>query len=349
LKQAPRAWFLRFANFVKTIGFVPTRSDSSLFMYVRGADMAYLLLYVDDMVRTASSATLLQRVIARLMGEFAKKDLGALHFFLVIHVKRTSAGFFLSQQQYAEDVLERATMDNCRSAPTPVNTKAKLPAADGLRIADPSSYRSIAGALQYLTITRPELAYTVQQICLHMHDPHECHAGLIKRALRYVRGTVDMGLHIHASPQLDVRVYTDADWAGCPDTWRSTSGYCIYLGDALVSWSSKRQAIVSRSSAEAEYRGVANAVAESVWLWQLLGELRCPISKATLVYCDTISAVYMSVNPVHHPHTKHVELDIHFVRERVALGEFRVLHVPTRQQFSYVMTKGLPKDIFQEF
>jgi hypothetical protein len=240
LKQAPRAWFLRFANFVKTIGFVPTRSDSSLFMYVRGADMAYLLLYVDDMVRTASSATLLQRVIARLMGEFAKKDLGALHFFLVIHVKRTSAGFFLSQQQYAEDVLERATMDNCRSAPTPVNTKAKLPAADGLRIADPSSYRSIAGALQYLTITRPELAYTVQQICLHMHDPRECHAGLIKRALRYVRGTVDMGLHIHASPQLDVRVYTDADWAGCPDTRRSTSGYCIYLGDALVSWSSKR-------------------------------------------------------------------------------------------------------------
>ncbi|XP_051197276.1 uncharacterized mitochondrial protein AtMg00810-like [Lolium perenne] len=261
------------------------------------------------------------------------KDLGALHFFLGIRVTRTAAGFFLSQQQYAEDVLERAAMDNCRSAPTPVDTKAKLPAADGPRVADPSSYRSIAGALQYLTITRPELAYTVQQICLHMHDPRECHAGLIKRALRY----------------LDVRVYTDADWAGCPDTRRSTSGYCIYLGDALVSWSSKRQATVSRSSAEAEYRGVANAVAESVWLRQLLGELRCPISKATLVYCDNISAVYMSVNPVHHRRTKHVELDIHFVRERVALGEFRVLHVPTRQQLADVMTKGLPTDIFQEF
>jgi hypothetical protein len=168
------------------------------------------------------------------------KDLGALHYFLGIRITRTSAGFFLSQQQYAEDVLERAAMDNCRSAPTPVDTKGKLPSADGPAVADPSAYQSIAGALHYLTITRPELAYAVQQICLHMHDPRDCHHGLIKRVLRYVRGTVDMGLHIPASPQLDLRVYTDADWARCPDTRRSTSGYCVYLGDALVSWSSKQ-------------------------------------------------------------------------------------------------------------
>jgi hypothetical protein len=211
LKQAPRAWFMRFAGFVKSIGFAPTRSDSSLFLYAHGTDMAYLLLYVDDIVLTASSSALLHRIIARLTGEFAMKDLGALHFFLGIRVTRSPTGFFLSQQQYAEDVLERATMDNCRAAPTPVDTKAKLPAADGPRVADPSAYRSIAGALQYLTITRPELAYAVQQICLHMHDPRECHHGLIKRALRYIRGTVDMGLHISASPQLDLRVYTDAD------------------------------------------------------------------------------------------------------------------------------------------
>jgi hypothetical protein len=200
-----------------------------------------------------------------------------------------------------------------------------------------------------VTITRPELAYTVQQICLHMHDPRESHWGLIKRALRYLRGSTDFGLHLRTCTELDLRVYTDADWAGCPDTRRSTSGYCVYLGDTLVSWSSKRQATVSRSSAEAEYRGVANAVAECVWLRQLLGELLCPINKATLVYCDNISAVYMSANPVHHRRTKHVELDIHFVRERVALGEFRVLHVPTRQQLADIMTKGLSTDVFNEF
>ena len=148
---------------------------------------------------------------------------------------------------------------------------------------------------------------------------------------------------------LDVRAFTDADWAGCPDTRRSTSGFCVFLGDALISWSSKRQATVSRSSAEAEYRGVANAVAECIWLRQLLGELSTPVTKAALVYCDNVSAVYLSANPVHHRRTKHVELDIHFVRARVALGEFRVLHIPTRQQLADIMTKGLPSDVFSEF
>jgi hypothetical protein len=203
--------------------------------------------------------------------------------------------------------------------------------------------------LQYLTITRPELAYTVQQICLHMHDPRECHEALIKRALRYVRGTTGLGIWLTASSSLSLRAYTDADWAGCPDTRRSTSGFCVYLGDSLISWSSKRQAIVSRSSAEAEYRGVANAVAECIWLRQLLGELLCPVRSATLVFCDNISAVYLSANPVHHRRTKHVEQDVHFVRERVALGDIRVLHVPTRQQLADVMTKGLPTNVFQEF
>jgi histone deacetylase 1/2 len=349
LKQAPRAWFLRFARFITSIGFVATRSDSSLFTYSHGADAAFLLLYVDDIILTASSSGLLQRIVDKLTGEFAMKDLGDLHFFLGIQVTRTPAGFFLSQQHYAEEILERAAMDNCKSAPTPIDTHGKLPAADGPKVADPSAYRSLAGALQYLTITRPELAYTAQQICLHMHDPRECHQALIKRALRYVRGSLAMGLWLTASSSLSLRAYTDADWAGCPDTHRSTSGFCVYLGDAQVSWSSKRQATVSRSSAEAEYRGVTNAVAECIWLRQLLGELLCPVRSATLVYCDNISAVYLSANPVHHRRTKHVELDIHFVRERVALGDIRVLHVPTRQQLADVMTKGLPTNIFHEF
>jgi hypothetical protein len=177
LKQAPRAWFLRFAVFLATIGFTPIRFDSSLFIFTRGVDAAFLLLYVDDIVFTVSISALLQCIVAKLTGEFAMKDLGALHYFLGICVTRTAAGFFLSQSQYAEEILERAGMDNCKAAPTPVDTKAKLPSVDGVKVADPTSYRSIAGALQYLKFTRPEMAYAVQQICLHMHDPRECHAG----------------------------------------------------------------------------------------------------------------------------------------------------------------------------
>ncbi|KAK1681140.1 hypothetical protein QYE76_041988 [Lolium multiflorum] len=158
-----------------------------------------------------------------------------------------------------------------------------------------------------------------------------------------------MGLTLTASPDTSLVAYFDADWAGCPDTRRSTSGYCVYLGPSLISWSSKRQPTVSRSSTEAEYRAVANAVAECSWLRQLLQELHCPVTKATIVYCDNISAVYLSANPVHHRRTKHIELDIHFVREHVALGRVRVLHVPTDQQFADVMTKGLPTSTFESF
>jgi hypothetical protein len=121
------------------------------------------------------------------------------------------------------------------------------------------------------------------------------------------------------------------------------------MGDNLVSWSAKRQTVVSRSSAEAEYRAVANGVAEATWLRQLLLELQAPPSRCTLVYCDNISAVYRSNNLVQHQRTKHVEIDLHFVREKVAIGQVRVLHVPTTSQFADVFTKGLPSSVFEEF
>ena len=349
LKQAPRAWYQRIAAFLQTLGFTSTRSDASLFVYHHGVDTTYLLLYVDDIILTASTVALLQRLTARLRDEFALKDLGPLHYFLGIEVVRRPDGFFLHQQRYAHELLDRAGMLNCKPAPTPVDTKAKVSALEGSPASDAAFYRSIVGALQYLTLTRPDLQYAVQQVCLHMHAPRDSHWTLVKRILRYIRGTQSLGLTLTASASTDLVAYSDADWAGCPDTRRSTSGYCVYLGPSLISWSSKRQPTVSRSSAEAEYRAVANAVAECSWLRQLLQELLCDVHKATLVYCDNVSAVYLSANPVHHRRTKHIELDIHFVREQVALGRIRVLHVPTAQQFADVMTKGLPTSVFEEF
>ena len=275
--------------------------------------------------------------------------MGALHYFLGIEVVRRATGFFLHQQKYAYELLERAGMLNCKPASTLVDTKAKVSAVEGSPASDAPFYCSISGVLQYLTLTRPDIQYAVQQVCLHMHAPRDTHWALVKRILRYIRGTTAMGLTLTASPDTSLVAYSDADWAGCPDTRRSTSGYCVYLGPSLILWSSKRQPTVSRSSAEAEYRAVANAVAECSWLRQLLQELLCEVTKATLVYCDNVSAVYLASNPVHHRRTKHIELDIHFVREHVALGRVRVLHVPTDQQFADVMTKGLPTSTFEGF
>jgi len=248
-----------------TLGFTEAKADTSLFIYRRGDETAYLLLYVDDIILTASSQQLLERVIS-LQQEFAMKDLGQLHHFLGVTVETRPSRLFLHQRQYALDILERAGMTDCKPCSTPVDTQAKLSADLGDSVADPTAYRSLAGALQYLTFTRPDLTYAVQQVCLHMHDPRESHLAALKRLLRYVRGTVGFGLVLHRSPTSELVVYTDADWAGCPNTRRSTSGtsgYAVFLGGNLVSWSSKRQPVVSRSSAEAEYRAVANGVAEA--------------------------------------------------------------------------------------
>jgi len=218
LKQAPRAWYQRFASYIRQLGFVASVSDTSLFVYKEGPSIAYLLLYVDDIVLTASSTTLLQHIMGRLHSEFAMTDFGALHHFLGISVTRSSQGLFLSQRQYALDLLQRAGMAECHSTATPVDTHAKLSAQDGAKLQDGSEYRSLAGALQYLTLTRPDLAYAVQQVCLFMHDPREPHMALIKRILRYVKGTLSSGLRIGTGSVQSLTAYSDADWAGCPDS-----------------------------------------------------------------------------------------------------------------------------------
>lgn len=193
-------------------------------------------------------------------------------------------------------------MTNCKPVATPADTQQKASAGDGILLDDATSYRSIVGALQYLTITRPDIAYAVQQVCLHMHAPRDVHLTMLKRILRYIKGTIHFGIQLRTASPSTITAYSDADWAGCPDTRRSTSGFCIFFGNSLVSWSSKRQTTVSRSSAEAEYR----AITECSWLRHLLSELLYRVPSATVAFYDNFSSVYMAHNPVHHRRTKHI-------------------------------------------
>ncbi|CAA7057552.1 unnamed protein product [Microthlaspi erraticum] len=317
LKQSPRAWYQRFAQYATKQGFTCSKSDTSLFILRRGTEIAYLLLYVDDIILTASTTSLLRSIISSLKSEFPMSDLGFLHYFLGIVVRRDKNGLFLDQRNYAADILHRANMSNCKPCRTPVDTSAKLCADIGKPVDNPTLYRSLAGALQYLTFTRPDIAYAVHQICLYMHAPRNL---ISLRSNVFCVTSKVQSLKDYKSNTTTLTAYTDADWGGCPNTRRSTSGYCLYLGDNLISWSSKRQPTVSRSSAEAEYRGVANVVAETIWVRNLLLEIHCPISTATLVYCDN-----------------------------VALGQVRVLHVPSSQQYADIFTKGLPSALFNEF
>nr|GEW11786.1 ribonuclease H-like domain-containing protein [Tanacetum cinerariifolium] len=316
LKQAPRAWFQRFAAYAARVGFHHSRCDTSLFIYRQGADIAYLLFYVDVIVLTASSTAFLQRIITSLHAEFFMTDLGSLNYFLSVSVTRDTSRMFLSQQKYATEVLERAGMLTCNPCRTPVDTNSKL-SADGDPVSDPTLYQP--------------------------------HFSALKRILRYVRGTLSYGLQLYSSTTSTLAAYSDADWAGCPTTRWSSSGYCVFLGNNLLSWSSKRQFTISRSSVEAKYRCVANAVAETCWLRNLLRELHTPLSIGTLVYCDNLSAVYLSSNPVQHQRTKHIEIDIHFVRDLVSTGRIRVLHVSSHYQYADIFTKGLPRALFDDF
>ncbi|GJR10209.1 ribonuclease H-like domain-containing protein [Tanacetum coccineum] len=207
-ETAHRAWFQRFACYALRVGFSSSRCDSSLFIYQNGSEVAYLLIYVDDIVLTASYTNLLRRIISSLYKEFDMTDLGALNYFLGISVTRDSTGMFLSQNKYALELLKRAYMANCNPTRTPVDTEL---GSDGDPISDPTLYLSLAGGLQYFTFTRPDISYAMQQVFLHMHDPREPHLAALKRVLRYVRGTLDFGLQLYASITSSLAAYTDAD------------------------------------------------------------------------------------------------------------------------------------------
>lgn len=216
------------------------KTNTSLFVYHRGDDTVYLLLYVDDIVLTVSSTPLLRCTTDALQRELSMKDLGELHHFLGMHVQRSGDDLLLSQRLFMLEILDRAGMTDCKPCSTPVDTNPKLSAAEGAPLVNGTDFRSLAGALQYLTFTRPDIAYAVQQVCLHMHDPREPHLAALKHILRYVRGTLHLGLLLRPSTQSNLLVYSDVDWAGCSDTHKSTLGYAVFLGDNLISWSSKR-------------------------------------------------------------------------------------------------------------
>ncbi|KAJ9566714.1 hypothetical protein OSB04_002680 [Centaurea solstitialis] len=283
LKQAPHAWYTRFASFITLWGFRSSICESSLFVYQHAHHRAYLLLYVNDIVLTASDPDLLRSIIAALSQEFSMTDLGALHHFLGITATRDEHGLFLSQASYTCDILQRASIASCKPSTTLVDTSTKLSATASEPLVDGTIYRTLAGALQYLTL---------------------------------------MPIHL------------------C---------YCTFLAIILCLG---LQSVSPLSLAQVQRLNTVVLLMQ--FLKPLVSEksplkLHVPLRKVTIVYCDNVSAVFLSHNPVQHQRTKHVEIDIHFVREKVRLGQVRVLHIPSSLQYANILTKGLPRYLYQQF
>ncbi|XP_019072894.1 retrovirus-related Pol polyprotein from transposon RE1 [Vitis vinifera] len=248
LKQAPRAWFEKFRTTLLQFSFRQSKYDTSLFLRKSDMGIVVLLVYVDDIVITGSDSALLGQLKTHLSESFHMKDLGPLTYFLGLEVHHSPSGISLNQHKYASDLVATAGLQGATSVDTPMELNVKLRKEEGDLLADPSLYRKLVGSLVYLTITRPDISFAVQQVSQFLQTPRHLHLAAVRRIIRYVQGTSTRGLFFLAGNSTRLAAYSDADWAGCADTRRSITGWCVFLGDALISWKSKKQDRVSKSS-----------------------------------------------------------------------------------------------------
>nr|XP_023915561.1 uncharacterized protein LOC112027122 [Quercus suber] len=297
LKQAPRSWFDSFTTQLFHLGFHASCADSNLFILIHSYHIFYLLLYVDDIIITGNHSTFVAEFIKKLGVSFALKDLGHLSYFLGLQIEYTSDGIFVHQSKYAKDLLAKFHMLDSKPCSNPcASNHSHVPSASPL-LPDPTAYRSFVGALQYLTFTRPDLSYAVQQACQFMCKPSQHHLIATKRILRYLRGTLHLGIYFTSGP-LNLSTYCDSDWAGNPIDRRSITGMVVFLGNSPITWFAKKQSVVSRSSIEAEYRSLAITTAELYWLRMLLKDLGNYLYHPPILWCDNVSVLALASNPI---------------------------------------------------
>nr|CAE03643.1 OSJNBa0060N03.8 [Oryza sativa Japonica Group] len=327
------------------MGYSQCNGDHTVFYKHRGTHITILAVYVDDIVITGDDVEEIRCLKERLGKAFEVKDLGPLRYFLGIEIARSSKGIVLSQRKYVLDLLTDTGMLGCRASTTPIDRNHQLCAQSGDPV-DKEAYQRLVGRLIYLCHTRPDISYAVSVVSRYMHDPRTGHLDVVHKILRYLKGTPGKGLWFMKNGHLNVEGYCDADWASSMDDRRSTSGYYVFVGGNLVSWRSKKQAVVARSTAEAEYRAMALSLSEMLWMRSLFTELRVLRSDTVMLHCDNRSAISIANNPVQHDRTKHVEIDRFFIKEKINSGVLRLEYIKSCEQLADYLTKGLgPSEI----
>ena len=309
----------------------------------REGKIVVLIVYVDDIILTSDDSLELERLKKALTREFEIKDLSPLRYFLGMEFARSKKNIFISQRKYKLDLLSETGLLGCKAIETPIKPNLKLQPASPIKVIDKEKYQRLVGRLIYLSHTRPNIAFAVSMVSQFMHSPNQGHFDVVYRILRYLKGTPGKGLLYENQGHLQVDVFTDANWAGSVIDKRSTSRYCTFVGGNLVTWQSKKQSVVARSSAKAEFRVVAHGICEVLWIKQLLEELKATSPLPMKVFCDNKVVIAIAHNPVLHDRTEHVELDKHFIKEKLENGLIVVPYIPMVEQVANVLTKGLPK------
>jgi hypothetical protein len=349
LKQSPRAWFGRFTKVMLALGYKQSQGDHTLFVKHSGSGgVCILLVYVDDIIVTGDDLEGIANLKQQLLKEFEIKDLGKLKYFLGIEVARSKHGLFISQQKYVLDLLKDTGMLGCKPVETPIEQNHRLEEFPEDVTVDRGSYQRLVGRLIYLSHTRPDIAYAVSVVSQFMHNPKETHLRAVNRILRYLKGSPGRGVLFRKRDSLTLESYTDADYGGSRIDGRSTSGYCTFLGGNLVTWRSKKQNVVARSSAEAEFRSMALGICELLWLKIILNDLKVKWESPMRLFCDNKSTIAIAHDPVQHDRTKHIEIDRHFIKEKLDSGLICTPFVSTSDQLADVFTKGLSAAAFQQ-
>ncbi|XP_015168762.1 uncharacterized mitochondrial protein AtMg00810-like [Solanum tuberosum] len=322
LKQASRQWYEKLVSSLCSKGYIHLDSDYSLFYKRKGASLVFVAIYVDDVILTGTDLEEINSLKSFLHDQFKIKDLGRLHYFLGLEILYRPDGVLISQRKFTTDLLKEFDSFDCKVAASPLDCTEKLKATDGKLLSDPTYYRKLIGKPNFLTNTRMDIAYSVQHLSQFMQTPREPHLKAGYHVLRYLRQDPTIGIFISNKPDLTVSAYCDSDWAACPDSRKSVSGYLVLMGYSPISWKSKKQATVSLSSAAVEYRAVRLVVGE-------------------LVFCDSQAAVHIAKNLVFHERTKHIEIDCHFVRDKLQQGLITLHHISTDSQLADIFTKAL--------
>ena len=328
-----------------SIGFIQTNADHCV--YINPETGVILAIWVDDLVIIGKEIKALENTKQLLHDEFEMKDLGELKYFLGICVERNrmEQSIHINQQGYINQVLERFNMQDSKSVSTPIATGTKLLKSTNCKEdVDTQVYQSKVGSEMYgMLCTCPDIAYGISQVSQHCSNPNSTHDAAVKRIMRYLKPTANLGITYKGKDGLNLKGYSDADW-GAGEDRKSISGYVFILAGGAISWSSKKQSGVALSSTEAEYTALLQAVKESIWIRRLLQELGREAEDDKVIYDDNQGAIALAHNPEYHVRTKHIDIQYHFVREQVEKGEIELVYCPTEEMVADQMTKALAKE-----
>eukprot|EP00873_Tetraselmis_striata_P005549 jgi/Tetstr1/425813/TSEL_016191.t1 len=353
LKQSPRNWHNTLHKFLVCYGFQQLKSDPGAYVYWQGGQLiCILVVYVDDMIFAFKDAVWAADFKTALGARFDIKDLGVCAWALGMAVERDwdNATLKVHQAKYIDDMVHKFNLADAYAVSTPAEVGADVPGSNKPLAAE-MPYQALVGSLLYAMVaTRPDIAEAVSKLCRVMAKPEERHWQAAKRVLRYLKGTKTLGLTFSGGKADGLlHGYCDADWAGDVVSRRSTTGFVFMLCGAAVSWKSQLQATVALSTAEAEYMALCAAVCEALFLRELLRELCCAQSEATVIFEDNQSCIALTRNPMTHGRSKHIAIKYHFTREKVLSGEVAIEYCPTAQMVADALTKALGRLKHAEF